>query len=109
LNKSLALPTSKHTRESYSEREIRLALGLAFYDDGLIIERPLKAMGLNSTELEEHIYDAVSFSRQWTLDVNSTVFRTLHNIDPEMSRQSLFLLVNNDLLEVPNIPILRKL
>lgn len=51
FNSTLALPTVRHIHESYSEREIRLALGLAFYDDGLIIEKPLKAVGLNETEL----------------------------------------------------------
>ena len=60
INKTEVVDLKMDIVNEYSEREIRLALGLAYRgSEGEIIEKPITKSGLAEEDYVKHIYDLV--------------------------------------------------
>lgn len=97
------------SEETWSEQEVRLALGYSFIGpEGQVIDKPLRNLLLTPEELKRQIYNKVVYSLNMTLNDNIKLFEQITWSQVESSVRNLKIEVNNKTIEIPKVRMVSK-
>lgn len=98
---------NRHVDKAYSERQIRLALGLAYINsEGLIIERPIEERKSHEYDDFQVEYDSVSYSKMLFAQSEADLaFPSLQSLNISDSQQVVYLAINDQIVPIDSPPL----